>query len=155
MFLEHCLSVADTHLALVRAHRAAELELVSVQTEPECWRPFTGLGGARLMLQPDLYVETGDPADSAFVNCWFIEIDRGTENPARLLAKCGRYEAYRGTGREQVETGGFPLVVWVMREPQQAERLMAAIHQNSGLDDRLYRVTTMEQLVYVIHGGPA
>jgi Replication-relaxation len=155
LFLQHCLDVADAHLALTRIHRAGQLELVSVQTEPDCWRSYTGLGGARLTLEPDLYVETGDPADAAFVNCWFVEVDRGTENPARLLAKCERYESYRRTGREQAEAGGFPLVVWVMRDPQHAERLVTAIQGDSRLDDQLYRVTTAEQLTSAVRGSMA
>jgi hypothetical protein len=155
LFLEHCLAVADSHLALVEAHRKGELELVEMQTEPACWRPFSGLGGARLVLQPDLYVVTGDPTDPAFVNCWFVEIDRGTENPARLLTKCARYESYRRTGLEQSDGDSFPLVVWVMSSQAHAERLAAAIGRDAGLDDRLYRVTVSDQFVNVIGGGVA
>jgi hypothetical protein len=155
LFLRHCLAVADAHLALVQARRSGGLELVTVQTEPECWRPFTGLGGARLVLQPDLYVVTGDPVDPAFVNCWFVEVDRGTENPARLLAKCGRYEAYRRTGMEQADGDSFPLVVWVMADDGQAERLGEAIRRDSGLDDRLYRVTTAALFTGLVRGGAA
>lgn len=155
LFLDHCLAVADLHLALVRTHRAGELELVSVQTEPECWRRYTGLGGARQVLQPDLYTETGDPADATFINCWFCEIDRGTEHPKRLLAKCHRYAAYRQTGHEQAEAGGFPLVVWVMHNPERAERLQAAIQHETKLDAALYRVTTAEQFIDLIREGVA
>jgi hypothetical protein len=112
-----------------------------------------GLGGARLVLQPDLYVVTGDPADRDFVNCWFVEIDRGTENPARLLAKCARYEAYRRTGAEQADGGSLPLIVWVMSNAHQAERLRELIERGPALGQRLYRVTTAEQLVALIRGG--
>lgn len=153
LFLDHCLAVADAHLALVTAARRGDLELVEAQTEPDCWRPYTGLGGARLSLQPDLYAVTGDPADPDFVNQWFIEVDRGTEHPKRLLKKCSRYEDYRRTGTEQANSGSFPLVVWVMRDNQQAERFRAAIHADKGLDDRLYRVTTPDGFYDVIRGG--
>jgi hypothetical protein len=155
LFLNHCLAVADAHLALIQAHRQSHLELLDVQTEPDCWRRFTGLGGARLVLQPDLYVVTTDPADQDFVNCWFVEIDRGTENPARLLTKCARYESYRRNGAEQTEGDSFPLVVWVMRDLSQVERLRALIARDAGLDQRLYRVTTAEQFGALICGGVA
>jgi hypothetical protein len=155
LFLQHCLAVADAHLALVATHRSGTLELVTVQTEPDCWRPYTGLGGARLVLQPDLYVVTGDPSDAAFVNCWFVEIDRGSENPKRLLAKCARYEAYRHSGIEQADSGSFPLVVWVMSSLEQAERLTAAIQRDQGLDNRLFRVTTAGHVAQLIAGGVA
>jgi Replication-relaxation len=155
LFLRHCLAVADAHLSLVRSHRAGALELVTVQTEPDCWRSYTGLGGARLVLQPDLHAVTGDPSDAAFVDCWFIEIDRGSEHPKRLLAKCARYEAYRHSGIEQADSGSFPLVVWVMQTPAHAERLITAIQQDQGLDDRLFRVTTAEHIAQLIAGGVA
>lgn len=155
LFLGHCLAVAEAHIALVQAQRRGELELVSVQTEPACWRVFTGLGGARISLQPDLYVMTGDPADSAFVNCWFVEVDRGTENPARLLAKCERYEAYRATGAEQADGDSFPIIVWAMSDERQVERLADAIARAAYLDHRLFRVTTAEGLLGVIRGGVA
>jgi len=140
---------------MIQAHRERQLELLDVQTEPDCWRRFMGLGGARLVLQPDLYVVTGDPADPDFVNCWFVEIDRGTENPARLLAKCARYESYRRTGAEQGDGNSFPLVVWVMSDQHQAERLRQVIERDRALDQRLYRVTTAEQFVALIRGGVA
>ncbi len=153
LFLDHCLAVADAHLALVAAQRTGQLELIEVQTEPDCWRPYSGLGGARLVLQPDLYVETGDPADPAFLNCWFVEIDRGSEHLKRLLAKCGRYEAYRRSGSEQAGSGSFPLVVWVMQGQLQAERLVTAIQRDHRLDARLYRVTWAEHVVQLIAEG--
>jgi hypothetical protein len=154
LFLDHCLAVADAHMSLVRAHRAGDLELIEVQTEPDCWRVFTGLGGARLTLQPDLSIVTADPADQAYVNCWSVEIDRGTEPLPRLLAKCGRYEACRQSGAEH-EDEGFPVVVWVMPDQRRAERLAAEIQRDRSLDLQLYRITTAESVVQVIRGGVA
>lgn len=155
LFLDHCLAVADAHLALLSAHRAGELELIDVQTEPNCWRRFTGLGGARLILQPDLSLVSGDPTDHAYVNRWFVEVDRGTESLTRQIAKCGRYEAARRVGVGQAEGEGFPLVVWLMRDEAKAQRLDRAISHDARLDNQLYRVTTPEQFVDVIQGGVA
>lgn len=150
LFLDHCLAVADAHLALIRAHRALTLELLDVQTEPGCWRPYSGLGGARLVLQPDLYAVTGA---GEYEDHWFVEIDRGTENPKRLLAKCAKYGDYRRSGAEQAEHGSFPLVVWVMRDQAQADRLATATQRDRELDARLFRVTTPEQFASLIAGG--
>lgn len=154
-FLDHCLAIADAHASLVQAHRAGQLELIDVQTEPDCWRPFTGLGGARLVLAPDLYVVTGDPADRAYVNTWFVEVDRGTEQLPRLLAKCRRYEDCRQAGLEQADDAGFPVVVWLMPDLRRVERLAAAIQRDHSLDSRLFRVVAFDQFVQVIHGGVA
>lgn len=150
LFLDHCLAVADAHLALLRLHRAAELELITVQTEPDCWRRYSGVGGARLVLQPDLYVVTGA---GEFEDHWFIEIDRDTEHPKRLLAKCQRYEDYRRSGIEQATGGSFPLVVWVMRGSAQAERLRQTIASDGNLDRCLFRVTTADAFGSLIREG--
>lgn len=152
LFLDHCLAVADAHIDIIREARGAAIELIAVQTEPNCWRPYTGLGGARLVLQPDLYLVTGA---GEYEDHWFLEVDRGTENPARLIAKCGRYQDYRQTGVEQSEGGSFPLVVWVMRSEEDADRLMTSITQESKLDPRLFRVTTSDKLASLIRGGAA
>jgi hypothetical protein len=153
IFLDHCLAVADAHLGLVRADRGGQLELINVQLEPDCWRLFTGLGGGRLVLQPDLYVVTGDPTDPAYVNTWFIEIDRGTENPARLLAKCAHYEAYAATGSEQRDGDSFPLVVWVMPDETRVSKLQAALRVANGVSSDRFRITTPEAFAELIAGG--
>jgi Replication-relaxation len=155
LFLDHCLAVADAHLDLVQAHRRGQLELVDVQLEPDCWRPFTGLGGGRLVLQPDLHVVTGDPTDPAYVNTWFVEIDRGTENPARLLAKCAHYETYAATGIEQRGGASFPLVVWVMPDETHARKLHEALRSARHESEDLFRVTTPEGFIDLIARGAA
>lgn len=154
LFLEHCLAVADTHLSLVEADRAGIAELVQVQTEPECWRRFSGLGGARLVLQPDLYAVTGDRTDPAYVNRWFIEVDRGTESLPRLLKKCQQYESYRATGIEQANGDAFPLVVWQLPDQNRLARLRTAIARSTRLELALFRLATPETFVGVIAGGP-
>lgn len=152
-FLQHHLAVAEVHLSLVRAHRAGALELLDVQLEPACWRRFTGVGGARLVLQPDLLVTVVDPVDDQYQDSLFVEIDRGSEHPARLLAKCAHYEAYRASGAEQADGNSFPLVVWAMRDEAHVQRLREALERSPRLDQDLYRITTHEQLTGLITGG--
>src|SRR2546423_12164294 len=105
-FLVHTLAVAQAHVELVQASRTGQLELLSVDVEPGCWRRYTGSGGAREVLRPDLYVVTGS---GNFEDCWFVEIDCDTESPLALRRKCHTYEAYRRSGREQEAHGTFPL----------------------------------------------
>lgn len=150
LFLEHCLAVADAHLSLEHAHRAGRLELLEAQTEPDCWRSYSGLGGARLVLQPDLYVVT---AAGEYEDHWFVEVDRGSEHPQRLLAKCRKYQDYRRTGGEQAERGSFPLAVWIMHGRAQADRLATAIDDDRDLDGRLFRVTTPEHFAALVAKG--
>ena len=152
LFLHHSLAVAEAHLALVRAERAQSLTLECIETEPDCWRPYSGLGGSREILKPDLYVVTVDPSDPDYELRWFIEIDCGTENPKRLLEKCRRYLGYAASGTEQ-QTGGFPVVLFAMTTPAADASLTQAITEQLGPDAALFRVTTQDQVARLIAGG--
>src|SRR5262249_8242867 len=121
LFLDHSLAIADAHVRLAHAARNGELELSTVQIEPACWRRYIGPSGAWHTVKPDLYVVT---AGEAFEDCWFLEIDRGTESPAAITRKCRAYEVYFRSGREQQSHGAFPLIVWVAPDQARAERLL-------------------------------
>ncbi|OBK28893.1 hypothetical protein A5634_19860 [Mycobacterium asiaticum] len=156
-FVSHRLAVADAHVALIRADRDGQLELVDSAVEPATWRRFTGIGAARRTLKPDLYAETATTDD--LVRAWFIEIDLGTEHLPTLLTKCREYEAYRHTGIEQDRDGAFPLVVWSLTHPDPAtadrrrQALTAAIAADPHLTPALFRVIAPNELVSLIHDG--
>jgi len=152
LFLGHSRTVAEAHLALVRADRGQSLTLDHAETEPGCWRPYSGLGGSREVLKPDLYIVTVDPSDPDYELRWFVEIDCGTENPKRLLDKCQRYLDYAATGIEQ-QSGGFPLVVWVMSDETAVGRLRAAIDAHLGPNREVFRVTRQDSLADLMAGG--
>jgi hypothetical protein len=150
--LDHCLAIADCHLALLAAARAGHLELLRVATEPESWRAYLGASGVPELLKPDLYAVT---AAGEYEDHWFIELDRATESLPTLIRKCGQYERYRRTGREQAETGVFPLVVWVVPDEERAAKLHTAIDAARGLDPALFRITTPGQFAELVCGGTA
>lgn len=156
-FVSHRLAVADARVALIRANRDGQLELVDSAVEPATWRRFTGIGAARRTLKPDLYAETATTDD--LVRAWFIEIDLGTEHLPTLLTKCREYEAYRHTGIEQDRDGAFPLVVWSLTHPDPAtadrrrQALTAAIVADPRLTPALFRVIAPNELVSLIHDG--
>lgn len=159
-FLNHRLAVADAHVALVAADRRDLFELVECAIEPASWRRLVGLGGTRLTLKADLYVEIAPTRGSDFVDPWFIEVDLGTEGIQTLLKKCRDYEAYRRTGIEQ-EHGGFPLVVWSMTHPntEKADRrrlaLREAIDRDRTLTPELFRIIAPDELVPLLQAGGA
>lgn len=158
-FIAHYLAVADAHVGLVLAERAKQLELLQVQTEPACWRSYTGLGGNRQTLKPDLFAVSAplgpDGAKADFEDHWFIEIDRATESLPTILKQCRLYEAYRRQGPELVDRGVFPLVLWVVPHQTRATKLQAALRSARGLDNGLFRVTTAESFVGAVVGGTA
>ena len=138
-FLQHCLAVADLHLGLRDLRGIEHVRDVTVQTEPDCWRRYTGIGGEPRWLQPDLAatIVTRDYADR-----WLTEADLGSESVPTLLRKCGQYENYRASGIEQDEHGAFPLVLWVFNTIERAEKLRAAVLRSPRLTPQLYRYTT-------------
>ncbi|RIS81313.1 replication-relaxation family protein [Mycobacteroides abscessus] len=160
-FLNHRLAIADCHATLVSAHRAQQIELTDSAVEPASWRTFTGTGGARLTLKPDLYAETTTAPGSDLVTAWFLEIDLGTESIPTLLRKCRDYEAYRCSGIEQDRHGSFPLVIWSMthQDPAKAQRrrqaLTEAIAADRTLPDALFLIVAPEQLLTTLieHGA--
>ncbi|WP_280483911.1 replication-relaxation family protein [Nocardia farcinica] len=158
-FLDHQLSIADAHVALVEADRQGQLELLKCEIEPAAWRDYVGMGGTRLTLKPDLYAETACPPGSEYVDAAFIEIDKGTESIPTLIRKCHEYEAYWRLGIEQERNGGFPLVVWSItaETPSKADKrrdaLRRAIDKNRKLRPELFRIIAPIQLIATLQKG--
>jgi Replication-relaxation len=150
--LQHCLAVADAHLALRELAATTTTELLQVTTEPACWRTYRDPAGVLEILKPDLYVVT---ARGDYEDHWFLEIDRATESLPTLLKKCGQYQAYRHTGEAQQRHGVFPWVLWVVPTPAHGARLRKAIDQTVQLTSELFRVCTLAELPAVVQDGSA
>jgi hypothetical protein len=148
--LDHCLAVTEVHIRLLEARRDHARELLHLQTEPTCWRPYTTLGGGRLMLKPDLYAVT---ATEDFEDSWFIEVDRGTESVPTLLRKCTQYEEYRRSGVEQRDRGVFPLVLWLLPDDKRQATFAAALAKAASLDRSLFRLAIIDDLISAVTGG--
>ena len=149
-FLGHCLAVADAHLVVLDLQRDGQVLDVSVQLEPVCWRTFTGVGGERRLLQPDLFVRTTTPD---YEDRWFIEVDLGTESLPTLLGKCAQYEAYRPRAQEQSASAVFTLVVVQLLDAERRDRLASRIARSLSLTPALYQLVTPEEFGRLIAGG--
>ena len=152
LFLDHTLAIADARIELEVASRGQLFDLVEVEIEPRSWRHFSGPGGAASTVKPDLYAVTGH---REFEDCWFLEIDRGTESPAAISRKCRAYDLYWRSGLEQAAHGAFPLVLWVTPQERRADRIRSLVNRARNLNRELFRVTTFPQLVENIAGGAA
>lgn len=148
IFLRHQLAVADVFVALRRAHGDGQLEALTIDTEPKCWRPLTdGSGG---VLKPDLFVVAARRSDELLT---FIEVDNGTEHAAALGRKLALYRSHYDSGQEQSREGVFPEVLWLSDDDgrrEQLERAFGRSQQPAGLHRAL---STSAAINYITKGG--
>lgn len=140
-FASHTLAVGDIAVALREHASAGRFDLITLEPEPRCWRPFT-TGSGSVTLKPDLFVVTADPTTETHS---FVEVDLGTEHLPAILRKCRTYQRYTRTGSEQAESGLFPAVVWLVPTTKRAQMLQDGIHAARDLDTSLFWITTTDQ----------
>ena len=144
--------MTEAHVLLHEAATAHGGTLLQVRTEPGCWRRWTQPGGRTRYLKPDLEVitRTADGDEDH----WLLEVDLGTESPARLSSKCHDYQDHLDTGIEQDAHGYYPQVTWIMNDPERARTLATAIAQDPTLTTELFRVITTDQIRILLPEGP-
>lgn len=150
-FLEHTLSIAEAAIRLSESARAGSFELLTLATEPKCWRTFLSMYGTNEYLKPDLHAVT---ATREHEHHFFIEIDLGTESLPRIVRKCHQYTAYWQSGTEQEQVAIFPYVVWVAPNKTRAARMAHAIANASGPRQELFSVITPSEFLDVMRAGP-
>ncbi len=150
-FLAHLLAVTETRILITETIRAMSGSTARVVGEPSCWRRFLGPHGQPVTLRPDLHLAV---TSEQYRDGYFLEIDRATENPARVIATCWTYQRYRRTGTEQRATGAFPIVVWLVPSTQRRDQLRRHLDAEPGLAGELFLVITPEQLPDLIRTGP-
>ncbi len=140
-FMEHTLEVAALAAQLRNAASKSDRDVLELDPEPACWRPYSDATGEAATLKPDLYVVTADEETESHA---FVEVDRGTEHLPAVLRKCHVYQRYWSSGVEQSRTGLFPLVLWVTVDQRRASHIREAIADDPLLSSELFRVTTIE-----------
>jgi hypothetical protein len=148
--MAHALAVTDCYLALRKLEAKGNVELLHFETEPDCWRDFSGPGGVRLVLKPDAFVIT---AQGDYEDRWFLEIDRSTESPARLTKKAQTYCNYFRSGREQMAHDVFPRVLWVVPDHLRESQFIGIFGKLPVEDWKLFQITTTEGFAGVIASG--
>lgn len=149
-FTEHTLAVTELAIQVRELADAGQLEVLSLQTEPSCWRSFLGPLGTREWLKPDLYVIT---ANGEFEDHWFLEADLATEHPPVVVRKARVYQRYAATGAHQGRHGLFPAVVWVVPDAARQRALETALAGERGLQPDLFRVTTTSEVTALVTTG--
>ncbi len=149
-FLEHTLAVAEVVISFQEVANVTDIKLAHLQVEPECWRSYLGPSGETRWLKPDLAVVT---ESGRYEDHWFVEVDRATEPPNRVIKKCRQYEEYRHSDREQAKHGVFPAVVWVVPNERRRDQLWGRLAIEVANDDRLFTVVTPSDLGALVVAG--
>jgi hypothetical protein len=149
-FLEHLLAIAESRIIAVETVRTIPDASLIVQTEPACWRSYLGPHGQQLTVRPDLHLTV---ITSRYTDRYFVEVDRATENPARVIATCWQYLHYRRTGAEQKARGVFPAVLWIVPTQKRREQLRTHIAA-ADLPAGMFQVLTQADLPELLREGP-
>lgn len=142
-FARHTLAVAEVAVTLIEASSAGEFDLLELELEPSCWRAFQA-GAGTLTLKPDLVAVTADATTETHS---FIEVDLGTEHRPALRRKCALYQRYAVTGEEQQQSGLFPAVVWIAKDPARGRVIRDTIRSEKSLDPNLFWICTPENML--------
>jgi hypothetical protein len=144
-YLAHAIAVTELVVRLGEADRAGGLEVITVQTEPSCWRGFLGAYGSRQTVKPDLFVRTG--AGRLQADNWFVEVDLGSESAAAIARKADRYVAYWHEGTEQARHGVFPRVAFTTPDQRRGDQLKAALGRVDGAPEGLFAVWPYDEVI--------
>ncbi|MHB9149803.1 MAG: replication-relaxation family protein [Thermoleophilia bacterium] len=143
-FLDHTLAIAQLAVDLQTAARQGVVELLTIETEPNCWRSFSrGLAGPET-LKPDLALSfaLGD-----YEHRWFVELDMGTTSAPAVVRKCRLYHDYWATGIEQDRHGLFPKVLWLTPTEARAVKVRQAVRGAAHMEQGLFEVALMAEAV--------
>jgi hypothetical protein len=149
-FLRHELAVTELYVRLVEVARIASFEIEAFDTEPGCWRAFTGPGGELVFLRPDAYVRLGT---EEFSEQAFVEVDCGTESSTALSRKCDRYREYWASGAEQRRRGVFPRVLWLVPDRRRHDQLIEVVGRQPAEAWRLFQVAELDEAIHALVGG--
>jgi hypothetical protein len=148
-FVDHQLAISQLVVDLTVAGRAEQLDVLTVETEPACWRTVPAIG--RSVLRPDLFLVLGK---GELEYRWFVEVDRDTHRGPALLRKAQLYESYYRSGVEQAGHGVFPRILWITPDVARAERVRKVL-SGGGFRNGLMLVTTSADALSSLVGGQA
>jgi Replication-relaxation len=144
LHLAHTVATTELTVRLTEAERAGDLEVIEAQPEPACWRSFSGLGGARRVLKPDLFVRLGA---GALEDRWMIEVDLGSESGRTLARKATIYREHYLSGREQHDHGVYPRVLWTAPDAQRAAQIEKVLDAQSAEVRRLCSARVFDEVI--------
>jgi hypothetical protein len=144
------LAVTELYVQLTETARQGTVAVERFDSEPDCWRSYSGTGGERQLVKPDAYVVV---TSEQYEDRWFVEIDRATESPAKLKRHADTYRRYWQASVEQAKSGVFPKVLFVVPDRQRAEVVVKALASQPAEAWQLFQVVVFDRAVDVLTGG--
>lgn len=151
-FLAHALAVTELLAGVTEEARRGSGELLDFHAEPACWRRFTGLGGASVMLKPDCFVRF---ARADYEYACFVEVDRATAATTTVSRKLDTYRRYYQTGREQERLGLFPKVLVLVPDERRKEALVEAAMRQPADAWPLFQIAPYAEAIPLLTGEAA
>lgn len=143
-FQDHILAISELYVQLRERQAQSQVELLHFAAEPDCWRPYPGPGGGRIMLKPDAHVVLGV---GDYEQHSFIELDLGTESGPTLLRKCQRYLEYWRSGLAEQAGGVFPRVWWLAPTERRLAQIQAVVERLAPAARDLFTVAAIDRAV--------
>lgn len=144
-FLAHTLALADVYVLLRQAEQRGQLELLTVEAEPHCWRRLDSGD----WLKPDLHVVIGMGEEALHS---FVELDLATEHSPALLRKLRQYETAYRSGAVEAAAGVFPRVVWLVPTEARAAQVRRLI-RSPGLTPELHAIARQSGVLAALTAG--
>jgi hypothetical protein len=148
-YVRHRLAVSDLYVQTRLASEAGTLDLLSFQSEPDCWRTYVDSFGGRALLKPDAYLRLGL---GAYEDSFFIEVDLGSESRSVIARKLRAYLDYFHTGTEQAERGVFPRVLLLTNSEARRVVLVEVCARLPAEAWGLFTVSTLDKTLEVLTG---
>jgi hypothetical protein len=143
-FLKHTLALSELYVELRQAEQQGQLDLLTVETEPRCWRRLDDGD----WLKPDLHLVIGLGEEALHA---FVELDQGTEHSSALMGKLRQYEAaYHGGVAATADV--FPRVVWLVPSDRRAAQLRRLV-RSPRLTAELHAVALQSEALAALTAG--
>lgn len=144
LFLAHALAISEIYVHLIQASRGQDFRVATFVTEPHSWWPQ----GDGTFLRPDAYTLL---ATSTHQDCWWLEIDQGTESITRIRDKCRTYIDFLASGGVGPDDA-LPRILFTTPDPYRAEVIAKEITKMIASDTDLMASTTHEDAARLVIG---
>lgn len=146
-FTDHVLAVSELYVGLREAEASKRLQELIFEAEPTCWRPWTDVSGARLVVKPDAFVRF---AREDYDFSYFVEVDRASQSRNVIRRKGEVYIDYFMSGTEQRRHDVFPQALLVTTDDKRRSQIAEALAKLDAEYWRLFRILLDDEMPHAL-----